>query len=56
MEKQYTFEVKQTNKARGVVLAESKEEAKEKIMNYEYEDIFDEYDTEIVEVLDIKEE
>ena len=32
------------------------EEAKEKIMNYEYEDIFDEYDTEIVEVLDIKEE
>ena len=29
---------------------------KEKIMNYEYEDIFDEYDTEVVEVLDIKEE
>lgn len=29
MEKQYTFEVKQTNKARGVVFAESKEEAKE---------------------------
>ena len=56
MEKQYTFEVKQTNKARGVVLAGSKEEAKEKILNYEYEDIFDEYDTEVVEVLDIKEE
>ena len=56
MEKQYTFEVKQINKARGVVFAESKEEAKEKIMNYEYEDIFDEYDTEIVEVLEIKED
>lgn len=26
-----------------------------KIMNYEYEDIFDECDTEIVEVLEIKE-
>lgn len=30
MEKQYTFEVKQTNKARGVVFAESKEETKER--------------------------
>ena len=52
MEKQYTFEVKQTNKARGVVFAESKEKAKEKIMNSQYEDIYDE---ELVEVLEIKE-
>ena len=52
MEKQYTFEVKQTNKARGVVFAGSKEEAKEKILNIQYEDIYDE---ELVEVLEIKE-
>ena len=30
MGKKYTFEVKQTNKARGVVFAKSKEEAKER--------------------------
>ena len=52
MEKQYTFEVKQTNKARGVVFAVSKEEEKEKILNRQYEDIYDE---ELVEVLEIKE-
>ena len=34
MEKQYTFEVKQTNKARGVVFAESKEEAKKNTLEF----------------------
>ena len=34
MEKQYTFEVKQTNKARGVVFAETKEEAKKNTLEF----------------------
>lgn len=55
MSKTYIFEVELKSKGRGTVIADSKEEAKEKILDGEYEDIYDEYDSEIVSVKSIKE-
>lgn len=54
MEKQYIFKAKILNTCKGYVFAESEEEAKEKIMNGDYEDIYDEYDGEIKEVLSVE--
>lgn len=56
MEKQYIFKAKILNTCKGYVFAESEDEAKEKIMNGEYEEIYDEYDGEITEVLNIVED
>ena len=56
MEKGYIFRAKILNTCEGYVEAESSDEAKEKIMNGEYEEIYDEYDGEITEVLNIVED
>lgn len=56
MEKGYIFRAKILNTCEGYVEAESLDEAKEKIMNGEYEEIYDEYDGEITEVLNIIED
>ena len=56
MEKGYVFRAKILNTCEGYVEAKSEDEAKEKIMNGEYEEIYDEYDGEITEVLNIIED
>lgn len=56
MEKTYIFTAKILNSCKGCVSAKSLDDAKEKIMNGDYEEIFDEYDGEITEVLTIEED
>lgn len=54
--KSYRFEVKMECVGTGWVTANSLEEAKQKILNNDYEDIYDMCDHEIAEIIDIEEE
>ena len=54
--KTFVFDFEATERGYGVVCAETKEEAKEKILRGDYEDIVDTYDMEIVEVTNIEED
>lgn len=55
-EKSYQFDFKGTIGGYGIVTAFSKEQAREKILNGEYDDIMDTWDMEITEITDIKED
>lgn len=56
MTKTYNFTCEMKSTGRGYVEADSIDEAKEKILNGEYEDIYDEYDTEILSVNEVEEQ
>lgn len=56
MSKFYNFEIEMINVGKGYVTADSIEEAKEKILNGDYGDIYDESFVEFGEVLDIYED
>lgn len=55
-EKCYQFDFKASCGGWGFVYAQNQEEAKEKIMDNEYDDIMEYYDYEIEEITRIKEE
>jgi len=52
---QYNFLIETTSKGRGYVYADTIGEAKEKIINGDYEDIYDHVDEEYGEIIDIYE-
>lgn len=52
--KTFVFDFEATERGYGTVCADTKEEAKEKILSGDYEDIVDTYDMEIVEVTNIE--
>lgn len=54
-EKCYQFEFEGTIGGYGVVYAENEEEAKEKVLNKDYEDILDTWGMEVKEVTKIEE-
>lgn len=54
--KYYEFKVKMECFSRGYVAANSLEEAKQKILDCEYDDLADMTDYEIVEIVDIEED
>ena len=54
-EKSYQFEFEATICGYGVVYAENEEEAKEKILNEEYDDILDTWGMEIKEITKVEE-
>lgn len=53
--KLYRFEVSMKCVGIGCVAADSLEEAKEKILDGEYDDIYDMTDHEVVDVIDVEE-
>lgn len=53
--KEYVFLVTQTSTVKGIVSADSEEEAKKKILNNDYDDIIDETDCELKEVIKLEE-
>lgn len=55
MEKGYNFKAKILNTCKRYVEAESWDDAVEKIINGEYEEIYDEYDGKITEILTVEE-
>lgn len=55
MSKEFKFFGVATELVRGYVTAENAEEAKQKLLENEYDDIVDSYDTRIKEVLEITE-
>ena len=56
MEKTYNFTGKIVNTCTGSVRAKTVEEARQRILNNDYEEIYDEYDGEITEVLTVEED
>lgn len=55
MSKEFKFFGVSTELVRGYVTAENEEEARERLLENEYDDIVDSYDTRIKEVLEISE-
>ncbi len=55
-EKFYNFDIEITRIGKGYVYAKNIEEAKEKINEHDWDDIYDESDGEFGEILEIKEE
>ena len=55
-EKYYNFTIEINHIGKGYVYASDLEEAKEKINEHDWNDIYDETDTEFGEILEIKEE
>ena len=54
--KTYQFDFNGTISGYGIVTAKNEEEAKEKIINHDYDDIMDTWDMQIKEITNIKEE
>jgi len=54
--KTYQFTFNATEGGYGIVTAENEEQAKEKVLNGDYDDIMDTWDMEITEVTSIEEE
>ena len=52
----YQFDFNGTISGYGIVTAKNEEEAKEKIINHDYDDIIDTWDMQIKEITNIKEE
>lgn len=56
MEKQYNFLCVVEEVGRGYVMAKNEEEAIQKILNGDYEDIVDTYDMKVKSIIEIEEE
>ena len=52
----YNFTIEMTSIGKGYVYAESLEEAKKKLKDHEWDDIYDEVGTEYGDIIEIKEE
>jgi hypothetical protein len=55
MEKEYKFLAVAKEIAKGYVIAKNEDEAKKKILDNDYEDIWDTYDMELEKIVEIEE-